>query len=325
MSNEPIISSAVKLFVGNLPFSATSRTLEELFLPFGEIRGAKLVLDRSTRKPRGFGFVTFVDDDSAERALTLNNRNLDGRPLTVRRAVARGTGSLKEMDEDDECDGINFQPNIVQPSSPALCRFMSSPSGCRFGTRCRFAHSMNTWTGPGSGGGGGSKDVQGKKAAPPASRATKLRADSQSTTAVVDPVSVLPTSAAVVVRERLGFLKIKVKADGEPSPSQLGAFLRSVVTALHASVATDGGAFDMKAALGWSFSENCSLSNRPPPRVEDVARWLKAPVYVPVPPVSLKEFQDRSETGKLEQLLEEYGEYDPNWNKPKQTAAAAEI
>lgn len=82
--NEPVVSSSVKLFVGNLPFSATSATLEELFSPFGEIRGAKLVLDRGTRKPRGFGFVTFVDDDAAENALALNQKSFDGRPLTVR-------------------------------------------------------------------------------------------------------------------------------------------------------------------------------------------------------------------------------------------------
>jgi cold-inducible RNA-binding protein len=83
-NREPVISSSVKLFVGNLPFAATSRTLETLFSPFGELRGAKLVLDRGTRKPRGFGFVTFVDDEGAVKALALNGFVHDGRPLTVR-------------------------------------------------------------------------------------------------------------------------------------------------------------------------------------------------------------------------------------------------
>jgi RNA recognition motif-containing protein len=62
--------SSVKLFVGNLPFSATNNTLETFFSPFGELIGVKLVEDRSTHRPRGFGFVTFKESAAATTTTT---------------------------------------------------------------------------------------------------------------------------------------------------------------------------------------------------------------------------------------------------------------
>jgi hypothetical protein len=195
---------------------------------------------------------------------------------------------------------------------------------------------MNSWNGPPqtSGGGGGGRGQEGGsnggkgarteedgvnkkevKPSPVAKTAPRQPLSASADAEVNDLPTILPPPAAKIVRERLAFLKLKVKTDGEPSLPQLGAFLRSVVTALH--LALEEGTFDMEAALGWSYNTNRSLPNRPPPSVGDVVRWLRAPTYTPVIAVSFKEFSLRSESDQLSSLLAEYGDYDPDWNKPE--------
>jgi RNA recognition motif-containing protein len=75
-----------KLFVGNLPFSATEDEVREKFAELGEVHSVNLVNDRHTGQPRGFGFVE-MDDEGAQRAIqTLNNTDFGGRALRVDQA-----------------------------------------------------------------------------------------------------------------------------------------------------------------------------------------------------------------------------------------------
>ena len=79
-----------KLYVGNLSYSVTSSSLEQLFSQFGEVRSAEVIQDRDTGRSKGFGFVEMADDQGANAAIAgLHDKEHDGRPLTVNEARPR--------------------------------------------------------------------------------------------------------------------------------------------------------------------------------------------------------------------------------------------
>jgi len=79
-----------KIFVGNLPFKYRGKELRELFSRFGEIEDSTVILDKFTKRSKGFGFVTFVNDADADSAISeMNGKDADGRDLTVSEAKAR--------------------------------------------------------------------------------------------------------------------------------------------------------------------------------------------------------------------------------------------
>jgi len=81
------------IYVGNLPFSATEEDLRELFSAYGTVHVVKLVTDRETGKPRGFGFVD-MDDASAVSAISaLNGKEVGGRSLRINEARGRSPRS----------------------------------------------------------------------------------------------------------------------------------------------------------------------------------------------------------------------------------------
>ncbi len=76
-----------KIYVGNLPFSATNDALNELFSKFGSVDSAKIVMDRDTGRSKGFGFVEMSTDDQAAAAIDkLNGSDMGGRNLVVNEA-----------------------------------------------------------------------------------------------------------------------------------------------------------------------------------------------------------------------------------------------
>jgi len=81
-----------RIYVGNLPFSATEDELRELFEQHGAVHSVNLITDRETGRARGFGFVE-MDDDAAGSAITaLDGSMLGQRNLKVNEARPRGTG-----------------------------------------------------------------------------------------------------------------------------------------------------------------------------------------------------------------------------------------
>ncbi|HEY5601004.1 MAG TPA: RNA-binding protein [Patescibacteria group bacterium] len=77
-----------KLFVGNLPFSATDQELGNAFAAFGSVTSASVIMDRNTGRSRGFGFVEMENDEEAQKAVAeLNNSDMGGRNIVV--SVAR--------------------------------------------------------------------------------------------------------------------------------------------------------------------------------------------------------------------------------------------
>ncbi len=76
-----------KLYVGNLPYSATEQDLSDKFAAFGTVKSVKLITDRDTGQSKGFGFVEMSSDSEAQKAMQeLNGSSLDGREITVNEA-----------------------------------------------------------------------------------------------------------------------------------------------------------------------------------------------------------------------------------------------
>jgi RNA recognition motif-containing protein len=81
---------AMKLYVGNLSYNVSSSDLEQLFAQYGAVRSAQVITDRDTGRSKGFGFVEMSDDNAARQAIeALNEKEHDGRPLTVNEARPR--------------------------------------------------------------------------------------------------------------------------------------------------------------------------------------------------------------------------------------------
>ena len=80
----------MRIYVGNLPFSATEDEVRDLFDEFGAVTSVNLISDRETGRPRGFGFVEMEDDTEAEAAIrALDNSNMGGRTLKINEARPR--------------------------------------------------------------------------------------------------------------------------------------------------------------------------------------------------------------------------------------------
>ena len=85
-----------RIFVGNLPFSATEEQLNELFSKHGEVTSAQVVKDKYTERSRGFAFVEMATNEAAAAAIAaLNGQQMDGRPLTVNEAKPRPEGGSR--------------------------------------------------------------------------------------------------------------------------------------------------------------------------------------------------------------------------------------
>ncbi len=73
-----------KLFVGGLSWNTTDDSLREAFSRFGEVTESRVVTDRETGRSRGFGFVTFADEQNAKAAIkSMDGQSLDGRSVKV--------------------------------------------------------------------------------------------------------------------------------------------------------------------------------------------------------------------------------------------------
>jgi RNA recognition motif-containing protein len=78
-----------KLYVGNLPFTATEEAVRNLFAPHGTVEKISLISDRDTGRARGFGFVEMSESDASRAMQALNGKELDGRALKINEAQER--------------------------------------------------------------------------------------------------------------------------------------------------------------------------------------------------------------------------------------------
>ena len=82
-----------KLYVGNLPYSVTDSSLQQMFEAFGGVDSAQVIMDRDTGRSKGFGFVEMKSDQEAQAAIAgMNGKEIDGRSLTVNEARPKTEG-----------------------------------------------------------------------------------------------------------------------------------------------------------------------------------------------------------------------------------------
>lgn len=79
----------MNLYVGNLPYSLGDQELRDLFAPYGEVKSARVMMDRETGRSRGFGFVEMDDTAAQEAVAQRNGFEIDGRRLVVNEARPR--------------------------------------------------------------------------------------------------------------------------------------------------------------------------------------------------------------------------------------------
>jgi RNA recognition motif-containing protein len=80
------------IYVTNLGFHMQSNDLKDLFIPFGEVSSAKIIMDRDTGKSRGFGFVEMPDASAATEAVNkMHGKVVEGKALAVNEARPRET------------------------------------------------------------------------------------------------------------------------------------------------------------------------------------------------------------------------------------------
>lgn len=81
---------AKKIYVGNMSYRTSEEELRDLFAQYGTVLSANIIIDRETRRPKGFGFVEMEDDASADAAISeLDGKEVGGRNLRVNEAIAK--------------------------------------------------------------------------------------------------------------------------------------------------------------------------------------------------------------------------------------------
>lgn len=90
------------IYVGNLPYSASSESLEEIFGAYGSVVSAKVITDRETQRSKGFGFVEMSTAEEADKAVKeLENAEVDGRKIRVNLALPKEGGNQRNNRRDN--------------------------------------------------------------------------------------------------------------------------------------------------------------------------------------------------------------------------------
>ncbi len=85
-----------KLYVGNLPYSATESAISDKFAECGTVESCKLITDRDTGQNKGFGFIEMASDSEAHAAIDkFNGTDYDGRPMKVNEARPKESGGSR--------------------------------------------------------------------------------------------------------------------------------------------------------------------------------------------------------------------------------------
>ena len=80
----------MNIYVGNLPYSVTEQDLRELFESCGEVSSANVIIDKFTKRSKGFGFIEMPSQDEAMEAIDkINDQDFQGRNLKVNEAKPR--------------------------------------------------------------------------------------------------------------------------------------------------------------------------------------------------------------------------------------------
>jgi len=83
------VRMVTNIYVGNLPFSASEDQVRQLFEAYGQVNSVKLINDRETGRPRGFGFVEMEGDGAKEAIEAMDGADMGGRTMKVNEARPR--------------------------------------------------------------------------------------------------------------------------------------------------------------------------------------------------------------------------------------------
>jgi len=110
----------MKLYVGNLPWSIDDKALKDLFSSYGDIEEAVLIKDKFSGRSKGFGFITFTDDDAGEKAIKeMHEKDVDGRPLTVSEArpMVPRDNAPRGRDNEEPSEAPMADPSAINQSA----------------------------------------------------------------------------------------------------------------------------------------------------------------------------------------------------------------
>ncbi len=86
----------MNIYVGNLAYNVTEDDLRNLFVEFGEVASAKLIMDRFSGRSKGFGFVEMPNNSEADKAIkALNGSKLSSQSIKVNQAKPRSGRSQR--------------------------------------------------------------------------------------------------------------------------------------------------------------------------------------------------------------------------------------
>ncbi len=84
----------MNIFVANLNFKVRGQKLQEVFEPFGEVTSARVIIDKKTRRSKGYGFVEMPNEIEAAKAIQdLNGQELMGRQMVVQQSKGKEGGA----------------------------------------------------------------------------------------------------------------------------------------------------------------------------------------------------------------------------------------
>ena len=87
----------MNIYIGNLPQNITEDKLKTLFAEFGDIENVKLIKDRFSGRPKGYGFIEMPSNSEADQAIkALNGNRMDGTPIKVKPADSGGKKRKKK-------------------------------------------------------------------------------------------------------------------------------------------------------------------------------------------------------------------------------------
>ena len=87
----------MNIYVGNLPSQTTEEELTAAFGKFGQVDSVKLIMDRDTGQPRGFGFIEMSEDDGKKAIESLNETDLNGNSIIVSEAFERRNNNRRNF------------------------------------------------------------------------------------------------------------------------------------------------------------------------------------------------------------------------------------
>ncbi|XP_066930288.1 uncharacterized protein [Clytia hemisphaerica] len=117
-----------KLFLGGVSAETTEKQLEDFFLQFGKVKDVRIVTDRVTAACKGYGFVTFEDDEDVDHLVERKTIRMNGTKLRVRRAIRRNASQFEHVSPSKKWLMASSNLLTTTPSTPFLTPPNTPPS-----------------------------------------------------------------------------------------------------------------------------------------------------------------------------------------------------